>query len=176
VTSRDASGNGSTSPEGTPLSFTMPAQTTVTAFPTRTTIQSGSLRGGSATGLGADDNVYFSVNSSGWFTRVASWYGTFTGVPNTLANLAITYKGMSSQSCTQTVAVWRWTTSQWVQLDSRTAATTEVLIADLRPAGTLADLVSGTAGDGELRVRVQCTRSSSFFTSADLMKIVYVRP
>lgn len=68
------------------------------------------------------------------------------------------------QSCTQTVAVWRWTTSQWVQLDSRTVATTEVLNADLRPAGTLADLVSGATGDGELRVRVQCTRSSSFFT------------
>jgi hypothetical protein len=91
--------------------------------------------------------------------------------------LKISYKGKNSQSCTQRVSIWRWTTSSWVQLDSRSVGTTEVLIADLVPTGTLADYVSGSSGDGELRVRVRCTRSTgSFFSSGDLMKIVYNRP
>lgn len=52
-----------------------------------------------------------------------------------------------------------------------------MLIADLVPGGTLADYVSGSSGDGELRVRVRCTLTSgSFFSSGDLMKIVYDKP
>jgi hypothetical protein len=51
--------------------------------------------------------------------------------------------------------------------------TTEVLIADLIPSGTLADYVSGT---GELRVRIRCTNSTTnFFSSGDLLQIVYDR-
>ena len=55
-------------------------------------------------------------------------------------------------------------------------AALETFIRHLVPGGTLADYVSGTSGDGELRVRVRCTRSTgSFFSSGDLMTIVYDR-
>jgi hypothetical protein len=174
VTSRDAASNPATAPIGDPGSFTTPTVTTVTAFPTSIVIQRGTLRGGGAASLNADDNSYYEVNSTTSGTRVSSWYGVFTGVPNVLSNLKITYKGTNSQSCTQTVSIRRWTTSSWVQLDSRNVGTTEVLITDLVPSGTLADYVSGT---GELRVRVRCTRSSpSFFSSGDLMRIDYELP
>jgi serine protease AprX len=155
-----------------------PPTTTVSAFPGTTTIESGSLRGGTAARLNADDNSYYEVNSTTSGTsRVSSWYGSFPGVSNGLTSLKITYKGKNSATCTQTVSAWRWTTSSWVQLDSRSVGTGEVAIADLTPSGTLADYVSGTTGDGEVRVRVRCTRSFfSFYASGDLLQIVYQRP
>ena len=175
VTSRDAAGNVSTSP-ATPASFTTPAATRVTAFPSSTVVQSGTLRSGGAASLTADDNVYFQINSTAFGTRRTAAYAAFTGVPNSLANLKISFKGKNSASCTQSASVWRWTTSSWVQLDSRTVGTTEVAISNLAPGGTLADYVSGTSGNGELRVRVQCTRSTSFYASWDLMSVSYDRP
>jgi phosphodiesterase/alkaline phosphatase D-like protein len=177
VTSNDAGGNASTSPEGPPASFTTSAVTAVVAFPASVVIQSGTLRGGSAGSLVADDNVYYEVNSTTWWgTRIASAYASFTGVPNGLSNLKVSYSGKNSQTCSQTVAIWRWTTNSWVQLDSRSVGTAEVSIADLAPNGTLADFVSGTSGDGQLRVRVRCTRTSNFFSSWDLMQIAYTAP
>ena len=62
-----------------------------------------------------------------------------------------------------------------MQLDSRSVSTTEIAINNLTPSGTLANYVS-TAGSGELRVRVQCTRSTNFTARGDLMSIVYDAP
>ena len=48
---------------------------------------------------------------------------------------------------------------------------------DALPGGNAADYVSGTAGDGELQLRVRCTRSKlGFLASGDLMQIAYDRP
>jgi hypothetical protein len=44
------------------------------------------------------------------------------------------------------------------------------------PTGTPADYVSGSTGDGEVAVRIRCSRSDgSFYTSADLLRITYQR-
>jgi hypothetical protein len=51
--------------------------------------------------------------------------------------------------------------------------TTEVQIANLAPSGALGNYVSSS---GELRVRVQSTRASNFYSSWDLMQIVYTAP
>lgn len=139
-------------------------------------IQSGSLRSGGYAQLASDDNSYYNVNSTTSGTRATAWYGRFAAVPNALKSLKLTYKGKNSRSCTQTLALWRWTTSSWVGLDSRTVGTTEVQI-EKTPTGTLADYVSGSSGDGEVRARVRCTRSSSgFYSSGDLMKVLFERP
>ena len=92
-----------------------------------------------------------------------------------LTNLRVNYKGNNSASCTQTVAIWRWTDRTWVQLDSRSVSTTEIAINYLGPSGTLANYVS-TTGSGELRVRVQCTRTGNFTGRGDLMSVVYDAP
>jgi Bacterial Ig-like domain/PA domain len=161
-------------------SFTVAAASAVvTAYPSGATIDSGSIRSGTAAQLWANDDSYYEVNSTTSGTRRTSWYGAFSGVSNALTSLKITYSGKNSRSCTQTISVWRWTTSTWVQLDSRSVGTTEVLVADRTPSGALADYVSGTSGDGELRVRVRCTRSFSslsFYTSGDLLQVVFQRP
>jgi subtilisin len=150
--------------------------TTVTASPGATVIESGSLRSGSYSRLAADDGLYFEVNSTASSTYTSSWYGRFTAVPNGLVSLKATYSGKNSRTCSQTIAVWRWTTNSWVQLDARSVGTTKVLV-DKAASGTLADYVSGSSGDGEVRIRVRCTLSSySFYASGDTLRIAYGRP
>jgi hypothetical protein len=162
-------------------SFTVAtAPTAVSAHPSSATIQSGSLRTGTAAMLGANDNSYFEVNSTTSGTRTTAWYGTFSGVPNSLTSLKVTYSGRNSLTCTQTLSVWRGTTGTWVEVDYRSVGTTEVSIADRTPSGTLADYVTGTSGDGVLYVRVRCTRSYTstlnFYASADLLEVVFTKP
>jgi hypothetical protein len=154
-------------------SFTTTNATTVTASPTAVTIETGTLRGGAVGQLATDNGAFYLVNSTTSGTRTTAWYGGFTGVTNSLTNLKVTYSGKNSRSCTQTVAIWRWTDSTWVQLDSRTVGTTEVLIANLAPAAPNSAYVSG----GELRIRIRCSRGSpSFFASGDFMQITYDQP
>ena len=146
------------------------ASSTVAAFPSGTTILSGTLSSGTAGSLASDNNVYYAVNSTTSGSRTTSWYGAFFGVPTALSSLRVNYAGKNSNTCTQTVAIWKWTTSAWVQLDSRSVGTTEVAINNLAPTGALSDYVSAT---GEVRVRVQCTRTSNFIARGDVLSIVY---
>jgi hypothetical protein len=169
VTSADAAGNTATVPGDAPASFTTPPQT-VTAFPATVIVQNGIFLGGSAASLAADDNIYFQVSSSLFGT---SAYAVFRNVPNSLRNLRVTFQGKNSQSCTQTISVWRWSTSSWVPIDSRYVAAGDVLLADLVTPGAPASFV-GNWGKGELRVRIQCsTWVSNFLSSWDLLKIEY---
>ena len=157
--------------------FTVAAPvTTATAFPSAVTIYYGSLRSGGVARLGADDDSYLEINSTTSGTRVSDWYGRFTGVANGIRSLRVTYRGKASASCTQSVWIYNWTTGAWVSLDSRSIGTTEVEIA-ATPGGTLANYVSGTTGDGDVAVRIRCARSDAvnFWTSGDLLKIVYER-
>ena len=132
------------------------------------TLEAGSLTGGAASALGADDGSFLQVASTTSGTRTSSWYGRFTSVARDLRGLRVTYSGRNSASCWQTVAVWRWTNSSWVQLDARNVSTTELLV-DRAASGTLADYVSS---GGEVRVRIRCTSSSaSFVASGDLLRL-----
>ena len=147
----------------------------VTASPDRDDDHHGHASSGSASNLADETRTSRSTRPTSG-SRTSDWYGTFTGVTNSLSNLRVSYTGKNSRYCTQMVFIWRWTTSSWVELSSRTVGTTEVSIANLAPSGTLADYVSGTRGDGDVRVRVRCRRSSqSFFASGDLLRISYVR-
>ncbi|MDQ6914261.1 MAG: S8 family serine peptidase [Actinomycetota bacterium] len=150
-----------------------PPTTTVTAAPGGTTVQTGSYRGGSAASLAAADSAYYSVNSTSNGTRTSAWYGSFTGVPSTLSNLKVTYQGNNSRTCSQTVAIYRFSDGTWVTLDSRNVGTADVRIANLAPGGAPASYVSS---GGELRVRVRCTNRSSFYSSGNQLQIVYDRP
>jgi hypothetical protein len=162
--------------DSTPASYTW-TYTPVTHFPNSTAIDAGSLQGGTAANLSTDDNKYYQVNSTTSGTRATSWYGIFTSVPKNFSNLKVTYKGKNSKNCTQTIALWRWTDNSWVQLDSRTVGTSEISIANLAAAGALSEYVSGTIGNGDLRVQVRCTGgSSNFFASGELMTTVYDAP
>jgi subtilisin family serine protease len=148
-----------------------PPVTSYTRPPGSTTIQSGSLAGGSAASLADADSAYYQVNSTNSKTRTTAWYGTFAGTPSTLKNLKVTYQGSNSRSCSQTVAIYNARTGSWVTLDSRTVGTTETRIADLPATGTLSDYVSSA---GDLRVRVRCTTTAgTFVASGNQLQITY---
>ncbi|HEX2084540.1 MAG TPA: S8 family serine peptidase [Solirubrobacteraceae bacterium] len=148
-----------------------PPPQTVAAAPARTTIQWGSLAGGTAEALAAADDARFSVSSgTDSVGRQTAWYGTFTGVPASLAGLTVTYAGSNSRTGTQTVEIYRWG-SGWVALDTRSVGPTEVTIEDVPVGGTLAGYVNG----GELRVRVRSTVvGDPFVASGNLLRIEYV--
>ena len=150
--------------------------TTVTAFPTSTTVLIGTVSSGSASSLTSDNNVYHAVSSTTTGARTAAWYGSFAQVPKNLTSLRVNYKGNNSRNCTQTVGLWNWVSSAWVQLDSRTVGATEVALNNLAPSGALSSYVSGTAATGELRVRIQCQASANLTNRGDLMSIVYDAP
>jgi subtilisin len=166
---RDLAGNEL----GTSRAWTFRTLTTVTALPGSTVIESGTWRSGSASSLRADDNVFYDVSSTTGSTRTSSWQGRFTGVARDLRSLRVTYRGRSSASCSQTVAVWRWTTASWVTIDSRSVGSTEVLV-DRSLSGTLTDYVSSA---GEVRVRVRCTSGyQAFSAGGDLLRLTMTRP
>jgi subtilisin family serine protease len=161
---------GSTPPPPPPP----PAGTPVSATPGSGTITSGTLRSGGLASLGAADSNYLQINSTTSGTRATDWYGSFSGVPSTLTDLKVTYRGRNSASCTQAVSIYRWTgTPGWVTLSSRSVGTTEVTLADLLPPGGAAQYVSS---GGELRVRIRCTRSANFIAQANQLKIAYTNP
>jgi serine protease AprX len=148
-----------------------------TAFPSSTKVVHGTLRAGTAADLGADDNVFYEVNSNTKPARVATWYGSLMGIPNSVDTLKVSYSGMNSLACSQKVQIRRWTTNSWVVLDTRSVGPSEVSISNLSPGGTLADYVSGTTGNGEVRIQINCkTSTGTFYSSGDLMRVDYTTP
>lgn len=172
---RDAAGNALASERVWTFTTATAPPSSTTAFPSAVTIEpgGGSLRGGTASNLAADDNVFYEVNSTAFGTPVTSWYGSFASVPSTLSDLRVTYRGKVSSSCSQTISIFRWSDSAWVTLDTRTASTGEMEVGNLAPPGAPAAYVGG----GQTRVRVRCTGSGTFggafFASGELLKIVY---
>ena len=167
---RDAAGN----PLAADHTWTFTVATgPVRAFPSSVVRETGTAAGGDAASLAADDNNYYLVNSTTTGTRTTSWYGVISNVPNSLTALSATYRGANSATCTQTVGIWRWTTSAWVTLATRSSGTTEFTHAGLVPTGALADYVSGTTGNGEVRVRVRCTRTGNFTSRGELLFVDY---
>jgi hypothetical protein len=171
--SYDDSGSSTSPPPPPPPSPPPPPppSTTTTAYPGSVTIFTGSVRAGGASQLAAADGSALQINSASGRT---SWYGRINNVPNSLKSLSVTYKGWNSLTCSQTLSLWNWTYGSWFQLDSRSVGSTSTTIT-ASASGTLANYVSGSTGNGDVAVRVNCTRSDylSFYASGDLMKIVF---
>jgi hypothetical protein len=87
------------------------------------------------------------------------------------------YSGKNSLTSSQRIRLWNYRTGKWNTVDTRSVGPSEVSLTAL-PGGTLADYVSGSRGDGDLRVGVRTRRSDStrYFSSADALSIVYDLP
>lgn len=147
------------------------------AYPGSTTIYSGSLVAGDATRLHADDGSLYQVAATTTGSRLTSWYGRVSGVSNALTQLAVTFRGSHSAACTQGIYLWNWSNGYWVRYSSTTGGPTETQ-ASFALTGSLASYVSGATGNGDVAVRVHCTRSDTvgFTTSGDLMRVSFWRP
>ena len=147
-----------------------PPVVTVSAAPTSVTRYAGTLRSGTYASLAATDANYLAHNSTTSGTRTTDWYGTFSGVPGTLKNLKVSYRGKNSVSCSQQLTIWNYSTRVYTALDTRSVGTTEIQL-DRLPSGPASNYVGA---DGKLYVRVRCTNAStSFYSSANLLRITY---
>lgn len=148
-----------------------PPTSTVTAYPGSTTVLAGAVRAGDYTRLAANDNSYYQLNAAG---GIASFSAHFAGVPNSIRSLRVMYAGSGSPVCNQTLSIWNATSGTWTTVDSRWVTSGEISI-NAAAGGTLADYVTGTTGTGDVSVRVNCTYPAAlaFFTSSDLLAIVY---
>ena len=80
----------------------------------------------------------------------------------------------NSRSCSQTVAIYRFTDGAWVTLDSRTVGLTETRLADLKPGGTLSSYRNSA---GDMHVRVRCTTTAgTFYASANQLRADSLKP
>jgi hypothetical protein len=86
----------------------------------------------------------------------------------------VTYRGLTSATCTQTLYLWNWQTGSWTSLGSTSAGASE-LETTATATGSLADYVSGSTGNGDVAVRVGCSAYyfTSFSSSAELLQISY---
>jgi hypothetical protein len=143
-------------------------------YPGTVVVQAGVGVSGDAGSLTADDGEYFITRSSKPNVGTTSWYGEISDLPDDSASLTVAYQGKASATCTQSISIFRWTDTTWVQLDSRSIGTAEIAIGNLTPPGSPSDFVSAGPGSiGFSRVRVTCTTggSTQFSLSGELMKI-----
>lgn len=133
------------------------------------TLTKGSITVGDYTRLAANDASRVSISAGvtgGQY--LTDWYGTVT-LDHPPLNLAVTYDGNYTVSRTQTLYLWNWTTSAWVQVDQATVSTSDV--TRTWSTGSPAAYVSGTR---QVRLRVATnTRSSSFTCRGDYMAFNY---
>jgi multicopper oxidase len=148
-----------------------------TARPTAASVQLGTLKSGSYRNLAAVDTATFKVNSTTTTPRATRWQATFSGVPPGLENLRVDYKGGSSVASTQTLSIFRWATSGWVDLDSRSVGPGQQRIRNLNPPGDQSRYVGTGSNAGKVRVRVDCRGpSTQFYSTGDLLKLTYDAP
>lgn len=143
----------------------------VRAFPSSIVLQNGKAAGGNAASLTADDDNYYLVNSTTSGTRTTSWYGVISNVPNSLKSLTVSYRGANSATCSQTIGIWRWTTGIWMTLSTASVGAVEVATLGLVPNGAVRDYVSGTTGNGDLRIRIRCTRAANFTSRGEQLYV-----
>jgi hypothetical protein len=157
-----------------------PPVTMITDFPESVAVTAGKLQAGGAGELLANDSRYLRVGSAktGNRTWSTAWIGRFPAVPNERQDLRVTYEGSNTQTCSQAIAIRRWTTpSGWVRLDRRRVGRADIAIMDLAPPPPASDFVSRRSGLGDVRVRVRCqTNEGPFIARGDFLKLDYLLP
>jgi hypothetical protein len=135
-------------------------------------LRKGKRTAGNTGSLATDDADYFVVASTRNRRATSAWYGTFTGVPRLLSVLRADYKGRSEPACTQSIAFYNFRRDEWTTVQSAEIRV-ESLIRNVGPRGNLRDYVSGAGPSGSVRVRVQCTDTSTFTVGGNLLRLEF---
>ena len=146
-----------------------PPPLTETLVASSMTMIKGSITVGDVTRLAANDAVRVSVSAgidAGKY--LTDWYGSVT-LNHPPTRLTITYDGNYTVSRTQTLYLWNWGTSAWVQVDQATVST-----SDVTRTWTTTSPASYVSGTREVRLRVGTNkRNSSFTCRGDYMAFTY---
>jgi hypothetical protein len=157
-----------------PQTLTVTAPVVTNYVPSSTTILQGSVNSGTFSNLASNNASYYVVNSTTSGTRKTDWYGsvTISQAPASVTKLTVSYDGKNSANKTQILYLYNWSTSAWVQIDSRSVSTTDVLITNTQTSP--ANYISGT---GEIRLRVYSSGGSKNYTaSGDWMQFTVETP
>lgn len=146
-----------------------PVLLTDTKVATTATMLNGTITAGTAARLAVSDNSRMTVTAakvgSNYWT---DWYGEAT-LAHPAVELTVTYEGNNSVSRTQTLHLWNWTTSAWVQVDQATVST-----SDVTRTWTTTTPGAYVSPAGVVRCRVLAnTRTSSYTCRADYMAFGY---
>lgn len=138
-------------------------------FPGSVKIQAGTKVAGGVSQLKADDDQYFSVQST---ATTARWFGDFANVPNSLSSLRVNYKSETpSNAATISLEIYNYTSKVWAPL-STSRIGGGYFVGDAPTP--LADYVSGPSGKGHVRVRVTAESSSGpFQLKNELLRILF---
>lgn len=177
-----------------PTGCATPGLDTLDAEPESVSITTGSPSGGfggGAAGL-ADkgDGGRFSVLSTNSGSRTAAFTANFVGIPTAgVKNLIVHYTGRNRRnnsnaaafSCTQTVRIWKWSTSAWVNLDTEVVNRNDTDIPDPVAPGPDSQYIGTGGNEGRVRVGVICTTptvpaTQRFITSGDFLQLTYDAP
>ena len=146
-----------------------PPPLNTTQVATAVGVLQGSVTGGSAASLAADDGSPITVTSAkAGTTYAADWYGEAT-LAHPPLDLTVRYNGSYTVSRTQTLHLWNWATSAWNQVDQATVSTT-----DVTRTWTTASPGSYVSPTGVVRCRVQgSTRNKTYNGRGDYMAFQY---
>jgi len=141
-----------------------------TYTPSNITVIAGSIGSGVAGNLATNNSSYVLFKSTTTNTRVVDWYGSvfITQAPSTVNKLTINYDGKLSASKTQILYLYNWATASWVQVNSRSVSTTDVLINSIQtlPANYI-------SANKEIRLRVYSTGGTANYTcSGDWLQFI----
>jgi beta-lactamase superfamily II metal-dependent hydrolase len=146
-----------------------PPTLTETLVASAMTMIKGSITVGDVTRLAADDAVRVSISAGvDGGKYLTDWYGSVT-LNHPPTALTITYDGNYTVSRTQTLYLWNWGTSAWVQVDQASVSTSDVT----RTWSTTSPSAYVSASL-EVRLRVASNkRNNSFTCRGDYMAFTY---
>lgn len=136
--------------------------------PTSTTILFGTINSGTYSSLATNNAAYYRVNSTTSGTRKTDWYGsvTISQDKSSISKLIVNYDGRIQLSKIQVLYLYNFTTSAWVQIDSRTVSSSDISIS--YETSSPADYISS---GGEIRLRVYTSGgSTNYSSSGDFMQ------
>jgi beta-lactamase superfamily II metal-dependent hydrolase len=154
-------GGGPPPPPPPPLSETLAASSVA--------MLKGTITGGSVASLAANDASSMTVTAARTGSKYSTdWYGEVT-LNHPPTRLTVTYDGSFSTSRTQTLYLWNWTTSAWVQVDQATVGS-----SDVTRSWTTTSPGAYVSASRQVRLRVLGNnRNSSYTCRGDYMAFSY---
>jgi hypothetical protein len=127
---------------------------------------------GSVTRMHEDDGSRVEISgvrTGGAYVSELQPYVRVTQPPALLRKLSVTYNGGASSSVASlSVAVYRWSTGSWTTFYGPKSPGTTGDVTSTWTTSSPADFVSST---GEVKVKIRATRSLSFRTTTDLVRL-----
>jgi hypothetical protein len=149
-----------------------PATTISTLRPAGVRLVSGRVYSGGAASLAADDGARMEITATsggGYVAETESYVTLSAAQRSSLRRLAIDHDGSATSSgAAVSLRIWNARSGAWQTIDGPRTG----VIADRARTWATTTPADYVSANGEVRLRVRATRSSSFRTRTDLVRFV----